>query len=263
MIPKVIHYCWFGHNKKPELVEKCIASWRKFCPDYEIVEWNESNFDISSAPLYVQQAYEAKKWAFVTDYVRLTVVYQNGGVYLDTDVELLKNVDDLLTYNAFFGCEDEYTINTGLGFGAVAGLRLLNDLLVDYSKCEFLNEDGGYNIMPCPERNAPIFEKNDLNGVKEKYLSDDNILILPAEYLCPIDYQTGKKNITENTISIHWFSATWVDESAKEYKRRLDKLARFVGRHNADVILGIISCVKKEGITSYVAKRVKKHIKHE
>ena len=100
MIPKVIHYCWFGGNPKPKLAEKCIKSWKKYCPDYEIIEWNEDNFDISAAPLYVRQAYEAKKWAFVTDYVRLEVVYNHGGVYLDTDVELLKSLDSLFQFES-------------------------------------------------------------------------------------------------------------------------------------------------------------------
>lgn len=105
-IPKVIHYCWFGHDPKPKLAEKCIKSWKKKCPDYKIIEWNEENFDISACPLYVRQAYEAKKWAFVTDYVRLKVVYEHGGIYLDTDVELKKNLDFLLNHKAYFGFEE-------------------------------------------------------------------------------------------------------------------------------------------------------------
>lgn len=247
----------------PTIATRCIESWKKYCPDYEIIEWNENNFDISSAPIYVQQAYSAKKWAFVTDYVRLDVIYRYGGIYLDTDVELIRNIDFVLTYSGFFGYEDEIRINTGLGFGAVAGLSLLKDLMDDYSECSFLTEDGGYDLMPCPQRNAAIFAEHRLIGNGEKQLLDGNILILPKEYLCPLDYQTGHMNITENTLSIHWFSASWVDEAAKKYKHQLDSLARFVGYHNADVILGVISCVKKEGIVSYVARCVKKNIKHE
>lgn len=266
MIPKVIHYCWFGGNDMPAIAARCIESWKKYCPDYEIVEWNENNFDISSAPIYVQQAYSAKKWAFVTDYVRLDVIYQHGGIYLDTDVELIKCLDPLLTYNGYFGYESydgNLRINTGLGFGAIPELQILKDLMDDYTECRFLTEDGGYDLMPCPQRNAPIFAKYGAAGDRKKQLLDDNVLILPKEYLCPLDYQTGRKNVTEDTLSIHWFSASWVDEAVKKYKRRLDSLARFMGRHNADVILGVISCIKKEGITSYVAKRVKKYVKHE
>ena len=119
-IPKVIHYCWFGGNPKPKLVQKCIHSWKKYCPDYEIIEWNESNFDISSCPLYVRQAYDVKKWAFVSDYARLKIIHTCGGIYLDTDVELIKSLDSLLEYNAFFGFEDGKYVATGLGFGAVS-----------------------------------------------------------------------------------------------------------------------------------------------
>lgn len=135
LLPKTIHYCWFGNNEKPKLFYKCYKSWKRFCPDYEIIEWNESNIDISSCPLYVQQAFEEKKWAFVTDYIRLKIIYENGGIYLDTDVELLKPLDDLLVYNAYFGFEDEKHINTGLGFGAAKGFELLK---ITTNHCSFI-----------------------------------------------------------------------------------------------------------------------------
>ena len=262
MIPKVIHYCWFGGNTLPSSAQKCIESWKKYCPDYEIREWNESSFDISSAPLYVQQAYGAKKWAFVTDFVRLFAVYHNGGVYLDTDVELIQNIDPLLAYNAFFGYEDVYRVATGLGFGAIAGLPLLKTLMDDYMDCTFLTEDGVFDLLPCPQRNASVFEKNGLNADGKKQILQDNILILPPEYLCPLDYQTGRMNITDQTFSIHWFSASWVDDNAKRYKRDLDWIARFIGHYNADRLLGVMSCVKKEGLFHYVAKRIKRRLSH-
>lgn len=106
MIPKIIHYCWFGGGPKPKSVEKYIRSWKKYCSDYEIIEWNEDNFDISSSPLYVKQAYAAKKWAFVSDYARLKVVFECGGIYFDTDVQVIKNIDTLLQYDTFFGFEN-------------------------------------------------------------------------------------------------------------------------------------------------------------
>lgn len=132
MIPKTIHYCWFGRNPKPALAQKCLQSWKKHCPDYTIMEWNEDNYDISSAPLYVRQAYGAKKWAFVTDYVRLHVVHDHGGIYMDTDVELKKNPDALLEHSAYFGFEDGQYVNTGLGFGAVPGHPILKEIMYDY-----------------------------------------------------------------------------------------------------------------------------------
>lgn len=261
MIPKVIHYCWFGHNKKPELAEKCIASWPKYCPDYEIVEWNESNFDISSAPIYVQQAYSAKKWAFVTDYVRLWAMTAYGGIYMDTDVELVRSPDLVLEHEAVSGFESQSQIPTGL-MACREGFPLFEEFLHYYDDAVFRNSDGTLNMTTNVEIITEICLKHGFvpNG---KYQVVDGFALYPRDVFCPIDYQTGHMNITENTISIHWFSASWVDESAKKYKRQLDSLARFVGHHNADVILGVMSCVKKEGVTSYVAKRVKRYIKHE
>ena len=125
MIPKKIHYCWFGHNQLPESAKKCINSWKKFCPSFDIIEWNEENFNIDACPQYVKDAYSQKKWAFVTDYVRLKVVYENGGIYFDTDVELISRIDSLLKYNAYFGFEDGVYVNTGLGFGAVKGMGII------------------------------------------------------------------------------------------------------------------------------------------
>ena len=118
MIPKKIHYCWFGKNPLPRSVKKCIASWRKFCPDYQIIEWNESNFDVNSHP-FIKSAYDNKAWAFVSDYARLKIVYDNGGIYFDTDVELLKNIDHLLENNFYIGVQQSGLLcTTGLGFGA-------------------------------------------------------------------------------------------------------------------------------------------------
>ena len=147
-IPKVIHYCWFGRNEKPNLFYKCFESWKKYCPDYEIIEWNEDNFDINMIP-YVKEAYEAKKWAFVADYARLWIVYHYGGIYLDTDVELLRPLDNLLASEAFFGSEDEKSIATGLGFGARKGNNVVKCMLLDYSDQHFKNKDGTYDLTTC------------------------------------------------------------------------------------------------------------------
>ncbi len=211
MIPKIIHYCWFGGNEKPKLFKKCYESWKKHCPDYEIIEWNESNFDLTSCPLYVRQAYQAKKWAFVTDYVRLKVVYDNGGIYFDTDVELRKNTDFLLEYKAFFGFENREYVATGLGFGAEKGTKILQELLQDYEEIPFVREDGSFDITPCPQRNTQVFLRHGLVQDDSKQIIENNILILPTEVLCPADYMTGELKITKNTIAIHWFSASWYE----------------------------------------------------
>lgn len=227
MIPKIIHYCWFGHNPKPKLALKCMKSWKKYCPDYEIIEWNEDNFDISSCPLYVRQAYEAKKWAFVTDYVRLKVVYDEGGIYLDTDVELIKSLDALLEYDAYFGFEDGTHVNTGLGFGAVKGAPILHEMMLDYKDIPFIMEDGKLDLTPCPQRNTEIFVRHGLVQDDVRQELDEGILILPSEVLCPLSYSTGKLKKAKNTISIHRFSATWKtkEDKARE-KKRADALKK-------------------------------------
>ena len=221
MIPKKIHYCWFGGNPKPRLAKKCMRSWKKYCPDYEILEWNESNYDISAAPLYVRQAYEAKKWAFVTDYVRLQVVYENGGIYLDTDVELLKGLDDLLEHRAYFGFEDDGHINTGVGFGAEKGHELLKEIMADYRDIPFCREDGSFDTLSCPQRNTEVFLRHNLHQNGSGQILDGDVQILPKEYLNPKAWNTGEMCVTENTVSIHHYSASWYSkEQMKKLKER-------------------------------------------
>ena len=181
-IPKTIHYFWFGRGPKTKLIKKCIRSWRKYCPDYEIKEWNEDNFNIYICP-YVQEAYEAKKWAFVSDYARLWVIYNYGGVYLDTDVELVKSLDTLLDKRAFFASEEGGYINSGLGFGAKKHDSFVKYLLDEYSNIHFKLSDGTLDMTPCPIRQT--------NRIKKKYkdfiitnsvLTIDGISFFPKEY---------------------------------------------------------------------------------
>ena len=183
-IPKVIHYCWFGRNPLPAAAEKCIMSWREKCPEYTIVKWTEDNFDLSECPIYVQQAYRAKKWAFVTDYARLKIVYDNGGIYLDTDVELLKSLSPLLINSAFFGFEDEAYVATGLGFGAVKGAPILMDLMKDYEGINFVKDNGEYDLMSCPVRNLHVFQRYGLVQNNKLQTLKGGIVILPTDFLC-------------------------------------------------------------------------------
>ena len=157
-IPKVLHYCWFGGAPKPKNIQNCIRSWKKYCPDYEIIEWNEQNFDVSQS-LYTRQAYDARRWAFVADYARLKILYEQGGIYMDTDVELLRPLDDLLAYPAFFGFQHNNEVATGLGFGAEARSPVVKALLDDYDGLPFLLPDGSCDLTPCPERNLPVFAR--------------------------------------------------------------------------------------------------------
>lgn len=152
MIPKIIHYCWFGGNLKPEIVERCMESWRKYCPDWEIVEWNEENYDIRTVA-FMSEAYDAKKWAFVSDVARLDIIYRHGGVYMDTDVELFAPLDPLTAHDAFFVFETERSVNSGVGFGAVKGHCSVEQMLNVYSDMHFA-QDGSYRIILCPKFNT-------------------------------------------------------------------------------------------------------------
>jgi len=209
MIPKTIHYCWFGRNPKPKLAEKCIKSWKKYCPDYEIIEWNEDNYDVTKIP-YMKEAYEAKKWGFVPDYARLDIIYQYGGIYLDTDVELIKPIDDLLKYKGFAGFERGKYVALGLGFGAEAGCQALKSLMDAYQEEHFQNSDGTLNLIPAPVRDTDVFAKKGL-VLNDSLQTIDGMTVFPTEYFCPLagGYEMKK---TKNTFSVHWYSGSWLPE---------------------------------------------------
>lgn len=211
-IPKVIHYCWFGRGELPKLAKKCIKSWKKYCPDYEIICHTEDNFDVGENK-YAKEAYEAGKWAFVSDYARLKIIYEQGGIYLDTDVELIKPLDDLLN-GGFMGFDDNGIIATGLGFAAEKENPLVAAFLKDYDDISFYNPDGSFDLTPCPDRNTKAAQRlgMDLENKAQEFMG---IRFLPEDYLCPMKYDTGKKIITKNTYSIHHFSASWTTAKAK------------------------------------------------
>ena len=231
MIPKIIHYCWFGNNPKPKMLKKCMSSWNKICPEYRIIEWNESNVDLTDMPQYVMDAYKARKYAFVSDYVRLWIIYNNGGIYLDTDVELLKPLDDLLIYDGYFGFEnqDNGKIASGLGFGAIKGLSILKELMEIYDKLVFTDPDNQRTFLPNTQINWPIFEKHGVKIVDHCQIIDENVLILPGDYLDPMtSYLRDEIKITKNTYSIHRYSMTW--ETNHEGKIKKMKKAKQVSR---------------------------------
>ena len=212
-IPKVIYYCWFGKGKMPSLAEKCIKSWQKYCPDYKILCINEENFNVNENK-YASEAYSAKKWAFVSDYARLKVLYDNGGIYFDTDVELIKPIDKLIENNGFIGFDDNGVISTGLGFACEKGNELIGAVLEDYKNISFVLDDGTYDVTPCPDRNTKVMQQLGLDiSIKDQIFM--NMHILPEDYLCPVKYYSGKKVITENTYSIHHFCASWISKTAK------------------------------------------------
>lgn len=211
-IPKVINYCWFGGNELPEKAKKCIESWKKYCPDYEIVEWNEKNYDINKYE-FTKKAYEEKKWAFVTDVARLDIIYNNGGIYFDTDVELIKNIDELLIYECFLGFESKEYINTGLGFGAIKGCELIKANLDMYEQIHF-PKDNKAGKVSCPIITSKVLKKYGFN-LNGKTQEKNGIKLFSPEYFCPLDYETKKLKITNNTYSIHWYEASWLTKFDK------------------------------------------------
>ena len=233
MIPKVIHYCWFGGNPLPELALKCIESWKKYCSGYEIIRWDETNYDLTNKSSYVREAYEAKKWAFVSDYARLDIIYQNGGIYLDIDVELIKGLDDFLNEHCFLGLQVGGYIATGLGFGAEQHSLAVKMMLDEYEGVRFKLGHEIYDMTPCPKRNTAPFKKIGFEGIDE-LCRLPLCTIYPTEYFCPMNYRTNQFVRTDNTVSIHHFSGTWIDKDAKllraevaEYKKTHGKLATF------------------------------------
>lgn len=204
MIPKVIHYCWFGRSEKPELVQKCIASWKKYCPDYEIIEWNEDNIDIYMNP-YTRMCYDTRRYAFLTDYIRLVVIEKYGGIYFDTDVELLKVPDQLLNNEGYIGFETNDYVNTGMGFGSIAHGAMVQALLKEYDSLL----EGKHDVVGCPRLNTLALERMGMikNGELQVMPA---FTVYPAEWFNPYDAPTGWLRKTEHTISIHWYSASWM-----------------------------------------------------
>ena len=209
MIPKIIHYCWFGGTEKPKLAEKCISSWKKYCPDYEIVEWNETNYDVTKNP-YTKYCYENKKWAFLSDFVRLEVIKKHGGIYFDTDVEVIKSLEGLLKNDAFYGFETSSSINTGLGFGATPEHATVREMLQKYLELP-IDGDGKYHVVGCPILNTEAMVEMGLK-LNGEFQMIEGAAILPADYMNPYDDPTGQLKKTENTVSIHWYSKSWLDK---------------------------------------------------
>lgn len=219
MIPKKIHYCWFGRNPLPESAQKCIASWRKFFPNYEIIEWNEDNFDVNAIP-YTAQAYEAKKYAFVSDYARFKILYEYGGVYFDTDVEVIRPMDDIVVRGPFMGFEVNPSpqrpygaVAAGLGIAAEKRMKLYKSILDYYSNLSFIQADGSYNITDAVVNiTTRELVKVGLQDIPETQTVAD-ITIYPADYFNPFDDATGRLCKTKNTRTIHWFTKTWLNVS--------------------------------------------------
>lgn len=215
MIPKVIHYCWFGRNPLPDFAIKCIESWRQFFPEYEIKEWNEDNFNVNVIP-YTEEAYSVKKYAFVSDYARFWILYHYGGLYFDTDVEVIKSMDDIIERGAFMGIEVETNseqvpaVAPGLGLGIKPKEKIYKEILDYYAHLHFLKNDGTFNQVTVVNHVTKVLEQNGLrptNDIQEVA----GIWIYPRDFFNPLDDLTGKLNKTSNTRTIHWYTRTWSD----------------------------------------------------
>jgi mannosyltransferase OCH1-like enzyme len=231
MIPKIIHYCWFGRNPLPELALRCIASWKKFLPDYEIREWNEENFDVNMIP-YTAEAYRQKKYAFVSDYARFWVLYHYGGIYFDTDVEVIKPMDDIIAKGNFMGFEVDpdgentpgryaprycFDVALGLGFGLSKNHPFMLKMMDYYTHLEFKGAvmDPWFKTIVAYTTEALLEEglqnKKGIQQVKD-------ITIYPHEYFAPIDVITGRLHVTPNTHTIHWYMGSWDSKKGKSLK---------------------------------------------
>lgn len=226
MIPKIIHYCWFGGNPLPDEYKGYIETWKKYCPDCEIKEWNESNFDVNQN-MYCKEAYEAKKWAFVSDYARLKIIFEYGGIYLDTDVEVLKDLSSLISDGiGFIGFQNQEEVNTGLGFAAAANNVCIKQMLKVYESRSFNIYSGTFDLTPCPVANTAALK---MCGLKTGKINSQEIQklnglnVYPIEYFNPIDPDTMKCAITENTYTIHRYSASWTSHKSKRI-RKLKKI---------------------------------------
>lgn len=235
MIPKIVHYCWFGRNPLPDSAVKCIESWRKYMPDYEIKEWNEDNFDVNIIP-YTAEAYSVGKYAFVSDYARFWILYHYGGVYFDTDVEVIKPIDDIVEKGAFMGVEvmckvvpEELVgypmVAPGLGIGAPSGTEFYKKVLDYYSGIHFLREDGSIISGTVVAHTTKLLVEEGLQK-QEGLQHIAGMWIYPEDYFNPFDDITGRLTKTENTRSIHWYARTW--QKQNPYKLWLSRMSHRV-----------------------------------
>ena len=263
MIPKKIHYCWFGGKPLPDLAKKCIASWKKYFPDYEIIEWNESNFDIKFNK-FAYQAYKEKKYAFFTDVARLYIIYKNGGIYFDIDVEVIKPFDNILDNKSFFGLESIGHVNTGLGFGAEKGNSLVKKILDDYENRSFDLSNGTLNDLSCPIINSIVIKKYDFK-LDGEYESIDGNSIYPIEFFNPKGGFGGEAKFTKKTCSIHHYDGSWLSKEernrSKLYNFLTSKFGKKIGKliyHSLFKHYLLYSSIKEIGIKKSIKKMLSK-----
>lgn len=255
MIPKIIHYCWFGGNPLPKSAKKCIASWRKFLPDYEIKEWNESNYDVHKIP-YIHEAYEAKKYAFVSDYARFDILYQYGGIYFDTDVQVIKPMNEIIangpfmgreagSYMTAYGLHKGLAVAPGLALGAERQMPFYFEVMEMYRGQHYILEDDMFNPMTVVGFITKELVKNGLSDNNNDIEQISGINIYPADVFCPMDHtRANELKITPNTVSIHHYDCSWLDKNTIGFKLHLLKirLAKIFGADFVLVISKYLNC---------------------
>ena len=219
LIPKVIHYTWFSGEPLPESLQKCVDSWKRFCPDYTILRWDTGNYDVAKHT-YTRQAYAHRKWGFIADMARLDIIYQNGGIYLDADVELLRPLDSLL-YEPGFCSTEKWGIVSGAVFGARAGCAAIKSMLDYRAGVPFQYSDGTLNLTSSGTYDTlPLIRQGlKVNG-ETQVIADGEMTVYASDFFQPYDYTSGELRITQNTFSIHHFDGGWLGEA--EAKKRAE-----------------------------------------
>lgn len=256
MIPKIIHYFWFGGGKKPEIFYKCLASWKDKAPDFTIMEWNEDNFDIHFCT-YSTQAYESKLYAFVSDAARFQILCEQGGIYLDTDVELLKPLDSLLDNQLFMGFEDSRSVAPGLIIGTVPEDPIIKALNREYKSRTFLAEDGLPDKTTVCQITSALLEKSGFHMDGSQQCIDGHTLY-PKSYFCPLDFKTGLMNITPDTYTIHHYAATWHDDKSRRQIKYVQKISRVLGYNLAYSLVNAAFTLRYQGIKAFFIKIIRK-----
>lgn len=249
MIPKIIHYCWLSNEPFPELIDNCIKSWKKKLIGYEFVLWDTKKFDVNSN-LYVKQAYEAKKYAFASDYIRLYALYNYGGIYLDSDILIYKSFDELLNRKAFTGFENKHSIAAWI-LASQKGNPLFAELLSHYEHRSFLFPDGSYDMTPNVK---PITKTLIKHGLKlnDEYQELDMISVFPRTYFCPMIPNSDEPDCySENTYTQHMFNAGWIDLKQKALVVKRKKIDNKFGKHIGLLYYGFM-VLKKDGIYSFL-----------
>lgn len=231
---KYIHYCWFGGKSLPKLAKKCIKSWKKYLPDYEIIEWNESNVDLKECA-FIKEAYESKKWAFVADYVRTKALNEMGGIYFDTDMEVIKNIDFLFKNDTFLGVEDSGKIAVGVWYEKEAKSYLSTKLLKFYRSCDGFDSQNAYAYSIPKIITDLVVDDNFVIGSKKIQKLSHNIVIYPREYFYPYSYDRQDNVFTNNTCMIHYYDASWIPKA----EQRENKIFRLLGKENGQRFINI------------------------